>query len=377
MPLSIEQILEELAGNQEQFSKGVRAQEDVYLGRRPKVQPLILRCPPPEGVPPAYPFDEAYQDSEKMFHNGIIGAIAASRGGAQAVPSIRANMGCGIYPTLLGVRQTIFPDKMPWVLEHLDRAALMRMNEEDIRLSDDFKIGLEHMRYMAKRLEGTGCRIHPMDQQGPFDTAHMVFGDKIFYAMYDEPELIHHLLRLCCAAIKLGISAVLEAMPGADQTVCHYNGYAIPRAAGGIYFSEDTCTLLSAEHIAEFSMPYIAEALECFGGGYIHYCGSNPHFFEAVMGNRWVIGLNFGNPERHDMAEVLRRCAKENKVYCGRIPHTEETLREDVARAVNAARTADGRNMLILEMGCPAERREHCLEAWELAHQSTARQSNA
>ena len=42
-------------------------------------------------------------------------------------------MGCGIFPTLLGVKQQLFDDKMPWVKEHLPKEVLARMSEEDIK----------------------------------------------------------------------------------------------------------------------------------------------------------------------------------------------------------------------------------------------------
>ena len=118
-----------------------------------------------------------------VYKRQALGCVIAKNG---AVPSVRANMGCGIFPTLFGISQNLYEDKMPWVREHLPKERLQKMGPEDIKLSDEFKAGLEHMAYMAQELKDTGCFVYPMDVQGAFDMAHIVLGDDIFYEIYDR-----------------------------------------------------------------------------------------------------------------------------------------------------------------------------------------------
>ena len=66
--------------------------------------------------------------------------------------------------------------------------------------------------------------------------------------------------------------------------------------------------------------PYTERLLDHFGGGYIHYCGNNQHLLEMMPTFRKSIGLNFGNPERHDPELVLKSLAKAGKSYYGSFP---------------------------------------------------------
>ena len=143
---------------------------------------------------------EIHNDPEKMFINGLLDALSALSGGADAVPSIRANMGCSIFPSLLGVHPLLFEDKMPWVKSHLTREQISSLTPNDITVTDEFATALDHMSYINAQLAGNPIRTYPLDLQGPFDTAHIVYGDAIFYDLYDDPAFVHHLMDLCCHA---------------------------------------------------------------------------------------------------------------------------------------------------------------------------------
>jgi hypothetical protein len=277
------EAIDYLIQNRGRFEAAAELQTALWNGVKPARQPILLKCSLDEEDDkklPAFNTKETHYDSEKMFMQGLREMLAAAYGGAEAVPSMRANMGCGIFPTLFGVKQQLFDDKMPWVREHLDKAALLKMGPEDLKLSDEFKAGLDHMAFMAERIACTGCLIFPMDLQGAFDTAHIVYGDTIFYDLFDDPGFVHHLLELSCEAIFMGMEACFKYIPGAEVKIAHYNGLVIPRAKGGIKISEDTSTLLSKAHIEEFVEPYINKILTHFGGGYVHYCGKIGSFLK-------------------------------------------------------------------------------------------------
>jgi uroporphyrinogen-III decarboxylase len=367
---TIGDTIEMLRERRPAFEEAAKLQMKVWNKEPVERQPLLLSCSLDEEDDRKYPdynTKEVHYDSQKMFMHQFRAMMTAVYGGAQAVPSVRANMGCGIFPSLFGIRQELFEDKMPWVQEHLTKEQLMAMGPEDLKIGDEFKAGLEHMAYMAEQLEGTGCMVYPMDLQGPFDTAHLVYGDAIFYDLYDDPEFVHHLLDLSCHAIFMGMEECFKVIPRPDVMVAHYNGLVIPRNKGGIKTSEDTSTLLSKEHIQEFIVPYLDRLLNHFGGGYVHFCGKNPHLLEAVMGLPKVLGINLGNPEKHDMEALLRDCAERDKVYYGSIPRGEaESLEEYFSKYLRAAQKGD-RNILLLTFSCRKDEREAVLEAWNKA----------
>lgn len=292
---------------------------------------------------PVYDNEEIHTDPEKMFVNELRSALSAALADGDAVPSVRANVGCGALCTLYGgLRQTFFPDKMPWLLKHLSLEEMEEITLESLEESPEFKAGLEQMRYMKEMLRGTGIKLYPMDLQGPIDMAHLFMGDEFFYALYDDPDIVHKALEMALRAAIYGMERCFEIIePGAY--VCHYNALAVPTQTP-LKISEDTSTLISAEHLETFMRPYTQRLLAHFGGGYIHYCGSNAHLLAMMPTIEQSIGLNFGNPERHDAKAVLDSLAAAGKCYYGHLAGV--TAAEQAA----LSRQADGRyNSFILE----------------------------
>ncbi len=116
--IDIERQIDFLARHAPRYESAVRLQAEVWTGAKPERQPLLLTSDPgPQFCEdwPAFNYLEIHHSPDKMFSNGLREAALCARGGAEAVPSIRANMGCGIVPTMFGVRQQLFEDKMPWV----------------------------------------------------------------------------------------------------------------------------------------------------------------------------------------------------------------------------------------------------------------------
>ena len=292
---------------------------------------------------------EIHRDSEKMFANGLLDALRALAGGGDAVPSIRANMGCSAFPSLFGVTPLLFEDKMPWVKKHLSRQQIANLKPGEIAPNNDIFLALEHMSFMRDQLQNSPVRIYPPDLQGPFDMAHIVYGDAIFYDLYDDPQFVHYLMELCCQAIIIGMEQCLQAIPDSERLIAHYSNLVIPKAMGGLKISEDTSTLLSRDCIDEFVIPYTSRVLEHFGGGYIHYCGKNDHLFESMLSLNKVIGINFGNPEMHDMDMILSKIAKAGKLYYGHVNSLPgENEREFFARVLKAS---GGRILLAYDAG--------------------------
>ena len=338
--------------------------------------PLLLTA----GLPEPYDgFDrynpgEIHHDKDKMLLNGMLDMAGAAFGGMQAVPSLRANMGCGIFPSMFpGIKQRLFYDaRMPWVVEHLSKERISALGDGDIGETDEFKLALEHMEYLAAQTAGTGAFVYPLDVQGPFDIAHLVYGDAIFYDLYDDPPFIRHLMDLSRHAIITGLEECLKRIPGSDEYIAHYNSVALPRSLGGIKLSEDTSTLISNDHLDEYAVPATARVLDHFGGGYVHYCGKHEGLFERLLGLPLVRGFNFGNPEFHDMDAMLARMASAGKVYYGGVNALPgETRRGFFARVRNSATAHDNRPngapRLLLQYHARFEERGQVCEDWRAA----------
>lgn len=308
---------------------------------------------------PRYDQYEIHYDVEKMFINELRSALSAAFAEGDAVPSVRANVGCAALCTLYGgLKQEFYTDKMPWLLKHLSLEELEEMTLDNLEESPEFKMGLEQMRFMKEMLDGTGIQVYPMDLQGPIDMAHLFMGDEFFYALYDDPELVHKVLEMSLTAAIYGMEKCLEIIAPKDY-VCHYNGLVVPKKTP-LKVSEDTSTLICKEHLETYMRPYTERLLEHFGGGYIHYCGNNRHLLEMMPTFEKSIGLNFGNPERHDPKEVLDALAASKKCYYGHFPGVASDALAKIALQ------ADGRyNMFISASTSKADQERYLAEFWE------------
>ena len=367
-----EELYTLILDNSSNYIPAVDAQIAVWEDRIPSRQPLLLWTSPPkhlENYFPNYNYGEIHENKAKMLIKEMTTALCVALAGAEAVPAVRANVGCSIFPSLFpGIVPMIFyDDRMPWVKEHLDRETIRNLKESDIVLTDEFKLCLEHMVYLEEHIKGSGAYLYPPDVQSPFDIAHMVYGDSIFYDIYDDPDLIHHLLDLSSYAIELGISEYSKILPEYDEFVPHYSDLVIPRSRGGVKISEDTSTLLSSSQIDEFVTPYLNRVLNFTGGGYVHYCGVNPYLLDAVFNTDKAYGYNFGNPEKHDMDEILKRGSQLGKIYYGQPPQHENESLVEYFRRVRRAATTDGKCRLLMQFYTSFDEKNAVLDAWSQA----------
>lgn len=360
-------LVDALREDSQRYTAAAQLQCDVFLGKPVATQPLLLSAQLDHSHRRYFDYQERNADPQKMLYEELKGALSAQAGRRESVPSVRANMGCGIVPSLFGLEQDVFPDKMPWLQSHLSKEQILEMKPSDLRINKEFALAIEHMDFMREQLHGSGVRIYPVDIQGPFNTAHLVYGDDIFYQLYDDPDFVHHLLDLSCHAIIMAQDACLARNPDSDWFVPHYNSLAIPRSLGGIKLSEDTSTLLNAEQLEEFVAPYIHRVLAYYGGGYIHYCGTNAHLYQLFLDEPLAYGLNFGNPEKHDMQKVLGDCAKHGRLYYGSFPREDgETWSSYYERTLRAA-FGDDRFHIMMHHSAPAAECAEISDAWDAA----------
>ena len=377
----IEKMIEHLADKRDIHKTAIKRQSELWSNYRTDTPPILLHTQEPEdfkGFPKAFDYEEIQFDNEKMLYNGLKSAITTA---GDSVPSIRANKGCGIYPSLLSVNSTYFKDKMPWVLRHLSKKQLSVIEPDQIQPSDEFKRGLETMVYMADALKGTDCKLYPLDLQGPIDTAHIVYGDDFFYDLYDDPAFIHHLLNLSTQAIIKGCEQVVSLLESTGNTrsgnfqfIAHYNNLIMPLEKGGIKFSEDTTTLLNPDQIDEYAIPYLQQLLNRFNGGYVHYCGKNNHLYRRVMETDNVYGINFGNPEMHDMKAVLTDCAVCDKIYYGNLNQafSYDDIYDYFYKCLKYSKNGPISHILLVH-SCQLNELESISVAWKTAADNVAR----
>jgi len=319
----VKKAVDYIKSNDMYIEKAIKRQTAVWRGEQTAIPALALSCGLTEEQNswiPYYNYKEIHFDSEKMFMNGLRDVLTSVNGSYGAVPSMRANMGCGIIPSLFGAQQRLFEDKMPWLIDHVKKEDIKKEYGFNINDSEEFAAAMRHMEYMAETLRENNLKnifVFPLDLQGAVDTAHLIYGDAVFYDFYDDPEFAHHLLDKSCEAVEFSMNECFKRIGRSGEYVAHYNAFIIPKELGGLKISEDTTTLLSPALIDEFAKPYLHRILEKFNGGYVHYCGKNDYLLNILFGEPLVRGINFGNPEKQDMTKVLAKCRDTRKIYVG------------------------------------------------------------
>ena len=372
----IKKAIDYIKANDSYIKKAIDSQCAVWRGEKTDMPVLALSCWNTEeqlSWLPGHDTKEIHFDSEKMFANGLREVLFAVNGNYGAVPSMRANMGCGVIPSLFGKQQRLFEDKMPWLVDHVKKEDIKNIYDFSLGDSAEFSAAMDHMDYMAEKLQENNLTgkvfVFPLDLQGPIDTAHLIYGDDIFYDFYDDPEFVRHLLDVSCDAIYYAMDECFKRTETSGELVAHYNYLIIPANLGGIKTSEDTTTLLSPALIDKFARPYLNKMLNFFGGGYVHYCGKNDHLLDVVFDEPLARGINFGNPEMHDMTKVLERCRDTKKVFTGIINKNDgENLFDFFTRILEPSYDVNsGCFYIIPQYNCAFNERENVIGEFERA----------
>ena len=143
---------------------------------------------------------------------------------------------------------------------------------------------------------------HP-DLQGPLDICELLWGCDMFYAMYDEPELVHAMLSLITATYTAFMEKWFAMFPCSDEMNVHW---ANLRHRGRILLRCDSAMNLSPQFYEEFAAPYDARLLRHFGGGAMHFCGRGDHYIDILCAQPYLYGVNMSQPHLNDMEVIFR-----------------------------------------------------------------------
>jgi hypothetical protein len=265
-----------------------------------------------------YPYAEAFLDPEKMMINELLLVCGYIEILQDTMTGIRANYGVGILPSLFGVNSRVVDNNMPWVdcLKTTDD-----IREVVSRGMPGFRKGLglsvlqTHEYYLEQLAKYPKCsrliKISCPDLQGPFDVAHLLWGHDIYYALYDQPELVHSLLRLITETYIQFLQELRKSITDVTDDFIYQGGMLF---RGRTVIKDDTAVNMSNELYEEFVKPYDRMILQAVGGGSIHYCGQVRHFLPSMMGTDGLQGINFGKPPNTDFGlEFLQAVYPEAK----------------------------------------------------------------
>lgn len=145
-------------------------------------------------------------------------------------------------------------------------------------------------------------RFENPDGQGPVDNCELLWGSDIFYALYDDPDMVHALLRRVTDTVKHFFEHWQSIVPNNDGLTTYFGHVG----RGGIVIRDDSAMNLSPEFFDEFIRPYDSELLKHFGGGIIHFCGTGDHFIDRMAKIPDLTTVDMSQPHLNQMDKILR-----------------------------------------------------------------------
>ncbi|HEY6058555.1 MAG TPA: uroporphyrinogen decarboxylase family protein [Candidatus Limnocylindrales bacterium] len=246
----------------------------------------------PAEIPPDYFADGGFGSMRDFQLRKIVAHLARHRDAY--VPFLFPWYGTGVVPSALGSTVLFQPGEEPAIEGPIlssprDVRRLVRRGSPNPATS-----GL-----MPRVLAAIDCfrsssdlPISFTDCQGPFNIALSLSGvESICLWMYDEPSAVHELMEFCTQVL-IDWIGVQKHRTGPDRHGVFPHTIALPPEAGGVWISDDDCTMLSPALYREFVVPYDSRVLQAFGGGTLHYCGNAGHQLGNFAVMDGLVGLN-------------------------------------------------------------------------------------
>lgn len=354
-------------------ARAKRRQADMFAWRQSDYVPIVfgVAVPALEGLPD-FDWAEQFADPAASLYMQMKDVTRAAAAEGDYVPTVRADTGVINGPTVLGAPFDVPAHTKPVINGHVPKQRLAAFQvPADISGLGVIPTMIEHTQHHLAALAGAGLGdlvgVRHCDTQGPFDIAAQAYGhDEIFLDLYVDGEFVHALMAKC-TDIYITLSQLSKRLAGDPVGSGYANEYWMD--PGSVRLCDDSGILVSAEMYEQFLAPYLARAVEPFGGGWIHYCGGVPdgnrpeglHLHDLYCAVPKMRGLNFttGKDWPGEISKVIAR----KVVYLGGLPRANGQPLADYLR--RAARLCDGRRGMIFHAEVHADEAARAPETWQ------------
>ena len=298
---------------------------------------------PPRIEWPHVVINRAFDDMELMLYSQLKGVSDVLADGGGLMLSVRANYGTGIIPSMFGAGIFALDDSadtLPGAEPLPGGVEALRPIVEERRI--DYSRGLaprvfefaQRWQELTRDYPRIRQHVHMYnpDLQGPFPLVDMLAGSGIYYALYDEPELIHSALTLM-TEVYLDFTARWQALCPAYDAEHSIEWGLLHR--GRTMLRNDAIVNLSPAMYREFALPYDARVFAALGGG-MHFCGRGDHYIADACALEGLSCINMSQPELNDMERIYRATVDAGKLIIGLPAH-------EIARAGAQGRPLRGR----------------------------------
>jgi len=283
-----------------------RSRDDIFI-------PPLRTASPPRVKWPSVSVNEAIEDSEAMLLQQFAGCSGVLAKGGAARLNVRCNFGTGILPSVFGCELFKLDDELNTLptgtpLGSKDKIAkLLDAGRPPIRSG----LGGRVFEVAERFLEALGrypvlnrhvALYHP-DVQGPMDAAEVIWGSQIFYAFYDDVELLRGLLNLITETYIEFMREWYDLVGPPGEYATHWG----MMHRGVLMIRNDSLMNLSPEAYVEFARPLDERLFAEFGGtGAMHFCGRGDHYIEAMCEMKGITAVAMSQPHLNDMEVIYR-----------------------------------------------------------------------
>lgn len=248
---------------------------------------------------------------------------------------VRANYGTGILSSIFGAEIFYMPRKtntLPttrsvsdteWVRDALEKGMPDLTNGFGGKVLEFGQICAEVFEKYPKIKKHV--RVYHPDLQGPLDICELLWGGEMFYAMYDEPELVHGMLSLITDTYSVFMDKWHSIFPRNDEMNPHWSCLY---HRGSILLRNDSAMNLSPDLYREFALPYDSRLLERYGGA-VHFCGRGDHYIEILSTCPRLNGINMSQPHLNDMEKIYKNTVDKGIKLLG---FNKEVAKEQLCR---------------------------------------------
>lgn len=281
----------------DRFGRARERIADAYRHRSVATPPVIvgdcnywITGEDPELVPADY-FEPGGYDSMRRFQEAKIASHLARIDDAY-VPFLFPWYGTGVVPSALGSIIVFQRGEEPAIEgpilhDPADVRRLVPPNPERDGLMPRVLACIDRFRATSD------LPVSFTDCQGPLNIALSLVGvEQLCLWMYDAPTAVHELMDVSTTVLIdwLRIQKAHAGQPADSGAFPH--AMLLPPGFGGVWISDDDCTILSAPLYREFVVPYNSRVLSAFGGGTLHFCGNAPHQVDNFLAIEGLVGIN-------------------------------------------------------------------------------------
>ena len=262
--------------------------------------------------------NDALLDYELMLDMQMESVSNALAKGKQAL-SMRANYGTGIIGSLFGAEIFTMPREqktLPTVRAFNDTDKIRSLTDAGVP-NLNFAFGknvFEFGEYCASvfkdypKISKYVYMMHP-DTQGPLDIAELLWGGEMFYAMYEDPDLVHGFMKVITETYVKFLEKWFATYPNRERLNVHWDFWM----KGAIVLRDDSAMNISPDFYREFAYPYDKYLLDHFGGGVVHFCGRGDHYIDILTSIDSLSAINLSQPHLNDMEKIYNSAFSNGK----------------------------------------------------------------